>query len=197
MEKIQLRSGLKHSRHVLKISWLHVLSVLFPDFLHVARRLGFLINQFRYIGQTLLLIIILTIFIHLQLAQDVAARHPSANHFRSSLELRNEGRSLRRKLALVDVLIHETIGFYFFQSQHAAAAALVVLVVAIADVDFCRIVETAPHGFYWVVALLVRIGVGRRVDQCRDEVVLLVLPLGLVELIDDAILIPTHRQLGG
>lgn len=65
MEKIQLRRGLKHPRHVLKIRWLHILSILFPYFLHVTWSLGFFINQLRNIGQSLLLIIILTILIHL------------------------------------------------------------------------------------------------------------------------------------
>lgn len=35
--------------------------------------------------------------------------------------------------------------------------------------------KTTPYGFYRVIRLVVRVGVGRRVDKGRDEVVLLVL----------------------
>lgn len=65
MEKIQLRCRFNDPRYVLEIGWSHILSVLLPYFLDITRSLGFLINQLRNIGQSLLLIIILTIFIHL------------------------------------------------------------------------------------------------------------------------------------
>lgn len=137
MEKIQLWRRFKHPRNMLQISWLHILTILFPYLLDVAWRFGLLINQFWNIRQSLFLISILTILIHLQLSQNVATGRPTSQHLRPSLELRNEGRSFRRVLALVDIFVHETVGLNFFQSQHAAAAAsLILVVVTIADVYF-------------------------------------------------------------
>lgn len=57
---------------------------------------------------------------------------------------------------------------------------MVLSVVTIPDVDLWRIVETTPYGFNRVIRLIVRVGVGRRVDKCRNEVILLVLAFGLV-----------------